>query len=93
MAPLVIVLHQVTRLSAAVAGANSTLVVTLYMDLYKRVVKLEYLHPEFKKKCVFSTGGVYTVICALKCLGRTIEGSGLDDARQEADLYSSMTVQ
>ena len=30
--------------------------------------------------------------CALRCLGRTIEGSGLDDAWQEADMYSSVTV-
>ena len=30
--------------------------------------------------------------CALRCLGRTIEGSGLDGAWQEADLYSSVTV-
>ena len=33
-----------------------------------------------------------TVICALRCLGRTIAGSGLDDAWREADLYSSVTV-
>ena len=65
---------------------------TLDVDLYKRIVKLEYLHPEFKNKWVFSPEGFHTVICALRCLGRTIEGSGLDDAWQEADLYSSVTV-
>ena len=65
---------------------------TLDVDLYKRIVKLEYLHPEFKNKLVFSPGGFHTLICALRCLGRTIEGSGLDDAWQEADLYSSVTV-
>ena len=32
------------------------------------------------------------MICALRCLERTIEGSGLDNAWQEADLYSSVTV-
>ena len=31
-------------------------------------------------------------IYPLRCFGRTIEGSGLDDAWQEADLYSSVTV-
>ena len=31
-------------------------------------------------------------MCALRCLCRTIEGSGLDEAWQEADLYSSITV-
>ena len=32
-----------------------------------------------------------TVICAPRSLGRKIEGNGLDDAWQEADLYSSVT--
>ena len=89
---LVTALDQLTRLNTVVSGANSTLVVTLDMDLYKRVVKGEYLHPEFKNKWVFSPGGFHSVICAVGCLGRTIEGSGLDDAWQEADLYNSVTV-
>ena len=41
---------------------------------------------------MFSPGAFHTEICALRCLGRTIEGSGLDDAWQEADLYSRVTV-
>ena len=89
---LVNALDQLTRLNTAVTVANSTLVVTLDMDLYKRVAKLEHLHPELKDKWVFSSGGFHTVICALRCLGRTIEGSGLDDAWQEADMYSSVMV-
>ena len=89
---LVTAWDQLTRLNTVVTGANSTLVVTLYVDLYKRIVKLEYLHPEFKNKWVFSPGGFHTVICARRCLGRTIEGSGLDDAWQEADMYSSVTA-
>ena len=44
---LVTALDQLTRLNSGVTGANSTLLVTLDMDLYKRVVKLEYLHPQF----------------------------------------------
>ncbi|KAK2159291.1 hypothetical protein LSH36_155g05018 [Paralvinella palmiformis] len=62
------------------------------MDVYNRVVKLEYLHPEVKNKWVFSQGGFHTEICTLRCLGWTIEGSGLGDAWQEVDLYSSVTV-
>ncbi|KAK2144850.1 hypothetical protein LSH36_725g00008 [Paralvinella palmiformis] len=91
---LVTALDQLTRLNAIVSGANSrpTLVVNLDMDLYKRVVKLEYLHTGFKNKWVFSPGRFHTVICTLRCSGRIIEGSGLDDAWQEADLYISVTV-
>ena len=89
---LVTALDQLTKLNAVVCGGNSTVAVTLDMDLYKRVVKLEYLNPQFKNKWVFSPGAFHTVICALRCLGRTIEGSGLDNAWQEADLYSSVTV-
>ena len=89
---LVTALDQLTKLNAVVSGANRPIVVTLDMDLYKRVVKVKYLQPEFKNKWVFCPGAFHTVICALRCLGRTIEGSGLDDAWQEADLYSSVTV-
>ena len=32
------------------------------------------------------------MLCILRCLGRTIEGTGLDEAWQEADLYSTATV-
>ena len=31
-------------------------------------------------------------MCALRCLGKTIEGSGLDEAWVEADMYSTVTV-
>ena len=64
---LVTALDQLTKLNAVVSGANSTVVVTLDMDLYKSVVKLEYPHPEFKNKWVFSPGGFHTVICVLRC--------------------------
>ncbi len=89
---LVTALDQLTKLNTIVSGSNRKLVVTLDMDLYKRVVKLEHLHPQFRDKWVFSPGAFHTVICALRCLGRTIEGSGLDTAWQEADLYSGVIV-
>ena len=37
-------------------------------------------------------GAFHNVCCALRNLGRTVEGSGHDQAWQEADLYSSITV-
>ena len=80
MAHIVTALDQLTKLNAVVCGENSTVVVTLDMDLYKQVVKLECLHPQFKNTWVFSPRAFHTVICALRCLGRKIEGSGLDNA-------------
>jgi hypothetical protein len=31
-------------------------------------------------------------VCALRCLGKTIEGSGIDEAWVEVEVYSSVTV-
>jgi len=89
---LVTALDQLSRLNELVSGPDSKLVATMDMDLYKRALKLEYLDPQYKNKWVLCPGAFHTVLCALRCLGRTIEGSGLDDAWQEADMYSSITV-
>ena len=61
-------------------------------NLYKTALKLEYLDPQFKNKWVLCAGAFHTVLCALRCLDRTIEGRGLDEALQGADMYSSVTV-
>ena len=71
---------------------DSKLVATMGMDLYKRALKLEYLAPQYKNKWVLCPGAFHTVICVLRCLGKTVEGSGIDEAWQEADLYGSVTV-
>ena len=69
------------------------LCVWLDMDLYKRVIKLPYLHPElYKDKWIESPGQFHIVLCALRCLGQTVEGSGLDNAWVDADIYSNVTV-
>ena len=62
------------------------------MDLYKRALKLEYLDRQYKNKWVLCPGAFHTVYCALRCLDKTTEGSGIDEAWQEADLYGSVTV-
>ena len=62
------------------------------MDLYKRALKLEYLERQYKNKWVLCLGAFHTVLCALRCLGKTIEGSGIDEAWQESNLYGSVTV-
>ena len=89
---LVTALDQLTRLNELVSGPGHKLVATLDMDLRKRALKLEHLDPQFKNKWVLCPDAFHTLPCALQCLGRTIEGSGLVEAWQEADMYSSVTV-
>ena len=65
----------------------------LDMDLYKRVLKLPYLQPDrYKNKWIESPGQYHIVLCALRCLGKTVEGSGLDECWIEAELYSDTVV-
>ena len=67
--------------------------VFLDMDLYKRVFKLPYLQPDKNKnKWIVSPGQFHIALYALRCLGKTVEGSGLDDCWVEAELYSDTVV-
>ena len=45
---LITALDQLSKRNTVVSDVNSRLAVTLDMDLYKRVLKLEYLNPDFK---------------------------------------------
>ena len=65
--------------------------VTLDMDLYKKAIKLEYLNEIYSEKWMLSPGGFHIIICALRCLGRIVEYSGIDEALTRT-LYSSITV-
>ena len=71
---------------------NEPILVWLDMDLYKRVRKLSFLDLQFKDKIIACPGPFHIVLCALRCLGGTVESSGLDEAWIEAGLYSSVTV-
>ncbi len=66
--------------------------VWLDMDLYKRVRKLSFLDHWFQDNIIASPGPFHIILCALRCLGATVESSGLDAAWIEAGLYSSVTV-
>ena len=60
---------------------NTPVCVWLDMDLYKRVAKLAYLDPsQYANKWIESPGQFHTVLCALRCLGQTVDSSGLDEA-------------
>ena len=92
MATLVTALDQLSRVNDLVTGPDSNLVATMDMDMYRRALKLEYFDPQYKNKWVLCPGEFNTMLCALRCLGKTFEGSGIEEAWQEADLYGCVTV-
>ena len=76
-------------------GPDSKVLICVWldMDLYKRVLKLPYLLPDlYKEKWIESSGQFHITVCALRYLGRTVEGSGLEDMWVQADIYSNVTV-
>ena len=92
---LVTSLMQLHKLNILTRGHDSTrpVCVWLNMDLYKRVLKLTCLYPElYEDKWIASPGQFHIVLCALRCLGQTVDGRGLDIAWVEADICSNVTV-
>jgi hypothetical protein len=85
-------LSNLNKLMASDNQDNEPILVWLDMDLYKRVRKLSFLDLQFQGNIITSPGPFHVVLCALRCLGVTLESSGLDEAWIEAGLYSSVTV-
>jgi len=80
-------LHQLQKLNELVNEDISTpICVWLDMDLYKRALKLPYLDEQYRNKWILDPGQFNTVLCALRCLGQTVDSSGLDEAWAEAVL-------
>ena len=93
MVPLIFTtLNQLSMVNRLVSKEDGKLIVTFDMDLYKRVLKLEYLDSQYKDKWVVCPGFFHKSLCALRCLGKTIEGSGSDEEWVEAEMYSTVTV-
>ena len=90
---LVTVLEKVYNLSRLVHPEDpDSVMVTFDMDLYKRALKLEYIADCYKDKWWLLPGSFHVSLCALRCLGKTIEGSGLDETWIKAGLYSGVVV-
>ena len=84
-------LNQLMRTDDRLDNSEPALV-WLDMDLYKRVRKLAFLDHQFQDNIIASPGPFHIILCALRCLGVTVESSGLDMAWIETGLYSSITV-
>ncbi|MES9884823.1 MAG: hypothetical protein ABW185_28590 [Sedimenticola sp.] len=59
--------------------SESKVMVTFDMDLYKRAFKLEFLDERYSGKWWLLPGAFHTSLCAIRCLGKTVEYSGIDD--------------
>ena len=51
----------------------SPVIITLDMDLYKRALQLEYIRDKYKDKWLLLPGAFHISLCAIRCLGKTIE--------------------
>lgn len=92
---LVTALVGLNKLNQMVVGDNrpQPVCVWLDMDLYKRAFKLAYLQPDtYADKWILSPGQFHIELCALRCLGKTVEGSGLDELWVESGLYGTAVV-
>lgn len=89
---LLTVLKQAQGINTAVVGPDRKTVITLDMQLYEKAKQLEMSRQDCKGKWVLRIGELHTTMAALRAAGNLIEGSGLDDAWVEADLYGPATV-
>ena len=90
---LVTVLENIYKLNKiACPDNNEKVMVTFDMDLYKKAIKLEYIHSDYKNKWWLLPGPFHTSLCAIRCLGKTIEHSGIDEAWEKADLYGKTVI-
>ena len=85
---LLTILMQAQKINCVTAGEGCRPIITLDGDLYDRAVKLK----DYKRHWCIRLGALRVIMAALKCLGRYVEGSGLDLAWEESGLYGSATV-
>lgn len=76
------------NISALTVGSEKRTIITLDGDLYKDAVKV----PNYKDKWIIRLGSLHTVIAALKCLGKYVDGSGIEVAWEACGMYGSTTV-
>jgi len=89
---LMTVLQLAQNINTQVVGPDKKTIITLDMDLYARALKLQTLKPDDFKHMVLRVGEVHTVLCALRAIGSSIEGSGIDDTWIEVGLYGPATA-
>lgn len=82
------ILKKAMKISVLAVEKDKRAIITLDGDLYGRAVKIR----NYKSQYIIRLGSLHTVIAALKCLGKYIEGSGIDVAWEIPEMYGSATV-
>ena len=84
-------LKEVQKVNASLAPGTST-IVTFDLQLYSKAIQLQ-LNSDIDDSFVIRMGELHVVFTALKVLGKLIDGSGLDQAFEEALIYGSTTIE
>lgn len=82
---LLTVLKLCQNINVQVNGPSGKTVITRDGQLFNNAVQLKDYRSEFSIRL----GELHTVILSLNCLGKFIDGSGIDQAWEEAQIYSS----
>ncbi len=85
---LLTILKHAQKINCITAGEGCRPIITLDGDLYDRAVKLK----DYKEHWCIRLGALHMTMAALKCLGKYVEGSGIDMAWEASGLYGSATV-
>lgn len=85
---LLTVLMQTQKINRITIGPGSRPVITLDGALHDSAVKLK----NYKSKQCIRLGSLHVTMAALKCLGKYVEGSGIDLAWEVSGIYGLTTV-
>ena len=84
-------LKEVQKVNESLAPGSSA-VVTFDLQLYSKCIQLQ-LNSDLGDSFVIRLGKLHVVFTAFKCLGKLINGSGLDQAFEKTVLFGSTTVE
>ncbi|KAJ6647970.1 hypothetical protein Bhyg_03195 [Pseudolycoriella hygida] len=82
------IMKRAMNITTLAIGRGKRTIITLDGDLYNRAVKI----PNYKENWIIRLGSLHVIIAALKCLGKYVEGSGIDASWEESGMFGSATV-
>lgn len=88
VAVLMDILKRAANINVLTVGPGKRTIITFDGDLYDRAVKIL----NYKDNWIIRLGSLHVIIAALKCLGKYIEGSGIDIAWELSGMFGSATV-
>ena len=89
-ATLYTVLMLTQGISAFVVGPERRTIITLDLDLYNRALRIQ--QSVGNTNWILRAGGLHIAFTALHALGKTIDGSGIDNCAIESGTYTSAAL-